>query len=519
MGGATEVIPAQAKAPPPVGDLASAPRLPARVLGRLSAAAVAIFLRPWLALSLVALVIALPSFLVTDVVFNDTNARLESSRLAEQARAAEIGAKLVADHIIGLQTDLVAMARSRFTTDALAARKAGTLGIVVTEFRPVVGIDREVLTVFIEDARGSLLAIDPPDPTLLGRDFSQRDYFIGVSRGWTPYVSEAFQAAIQGNPPTTVVAVPILAPDGTPQGVVGAAIDLSRAASWFTPLAAYEDVYVLDRKGRLITHTKSAVADSLKDLSADPTVAAVTHGGRVLGRAADPLTGRMRSIASAAVPGVDWRVLVVDAPDKFGAQLSPLLQTILLIRIALILVVLVLMLVISRAVKGLVAQRAQLAVSEQAARVAEQQAASANRRKSEFLANMSHELRTPLNAIIGFSDLLQDQLATTTSDRQKRYLRNVREAGDHLLALINDVLDLSKVEARRNAGGSCARGHPRGRPQSKGGVRCDDRRRAPALPGFRPGSPDPLQPALERGQVHSRRRARFARATDHGQRP
>jgi signal transduction histidine kinase/CheY-like chemotaxis protein len=415
----------------------------------LGSAAVAIFLRPWLAVPLVTLVIALPSFLVTDVVFNDTNARLESSRLAEQARAAEIGATLVADRVVGLETSLVAVARSRFTRDALATRKAGTLGIVVSEFRPVVGIDREVLTVFIEDTRGSLLALDPPDASLIGRDFSQRDYFIGVSRAWTPYVSEAFQAALAGNPPTTVVAVPIFAPDGTPEGVVGAALDLSRAASWFTPLAAYEDVYVLDRKGRLITHTQNALADSLKDLSADPTVAVVTQGGHVLGRAADPLTGRARSIASAPVPGIDWQILVVDAPDKFSAQLSPLLQTILLIRIALLLVVLVLTLVISRAVQGLVAQRAQLAVSEHTARVAEQHAASANRHKSEFLANMSHELRTPLNAIIGFSELLQDQLATTMSDRQKRYLRNVRDAGDHLLALINDVLDLSKVEAGR----------------------------------------------------------------------
>jgi CheY-like chemotaxis protein len=62
---------------------------------------------------------------------------------------------------------------------------------------------------------------------------------------------------------------------------------------------------------------------------------------------------------------------------------------------------------------------------------------------------MSHELRTPLNAIIGFSELLQEQLAPTINDRQKRYLGNVRDAGGHLLGLINDVLDLSKVEAGR----------------------------------------------------------------------
>jgi signal transduction histidine kinase/ActR/RegA family two-component response regulator len=68
--------------------------------------------------------------------------------------------------------------------------------------------------------------------------------------------------------------------------------------------------------------------------------------------------------------------------------------------------------------------------------------------KSEFLANMSHELRTPLNAILGFSGLLSEQLTgPTLNDKQKRFLRNIHEAGEHLLDLINDVLDLSRVEA------------------------------------------------------------------------
>jgi len=71
----------------------------------------------------------------------------------------------------------------------------------------------------------------------------------------------------------------------------------------------------------------------------------------------------------------------------------------------------------------------------------------ATRVKSEFLANMSHELRTPLNAILGFSGLLSEQLSGSMNEKQKRFLRNIHEAGDHLLELINDVLDLSRVEA------------------------------------------------------------------------
>ncbi len=71
----------------------------------------------------------------------------------------------------------------------------------------------------------------------------------------------------------------------------------------------------------------------------------------------------------------------------------------------------------------------------------------ATRHKSEFLANMSHELRTPLNAIIGFSEVLMDQLFGELNERQKRYVMNILTSGRHLLSLVNDVLDLSKVEA------------------------------------------------------------------------
>lgn len=71
----------------------------------------------------------------------------------------------------------------------------------------------------------------------------------------------------------------------------------------------------------------------------------------------------------------------------------------------------------------------------------------ANKLKSQFLANMSHELRTPLNAIIGFSDLMSDGVTGPLSEKQQHFLKRIRDGGKHLLQLINDILDLSKIEA------------------------------------------------------------------------
>src|SRR5580704_3197147 len=90
---------------------------------------------------------------------------------------------------------------------------------------------------------------------------------------------------------------------------------------------------------------------------------------------------------------------------------------------------------------------ASLAASNQELELRNREVERVTKLKSKFLASMSHELRTPLNAIVGFSDLLGEQTAGQLNDKQKRFVAHIKQGSAHLLQLINDILDLSKIEA------------------------------------------------------------------------
>jgi signal transduction histidine kinase len=255
--------------------------------------------------------------------------------------------------------------------------------------------------------------------------------------------------------------------------------------------------YVVDSRGRLIAHPDISLVLQKRDLSHLPQVQAALQGDgddRAVSIAPGPQGSEVLT-AHAPIASLGWHVFVEQPlSEAFAPLYAALRRAGLLLLAGLIAAFLVSLYVARRMVKpieiiqggaaklatGKLDQRIEVNTGDELQALAGQfndmaaqlresyeglerkveertrdlsesqkQLEVANRHKSEFLAGMSHELRTPLNAIIGFSEVLSEQMFGEVNPKQAQYLRNIHSSGTHLLSLINDVLDLSKIEAGR----------------------------------------------------------------------
>jgi signal transduction histidine kinase len=350
----------------------------------------------------------------------------------------------------------------------------------------------------IERVRHSL---DAPDFLGRGEDRSGDPAFLGPKVD-QPYFSPVF--FVNESEPHMTMALRA----GPSGGVVVADLTLKLIRDVISGIKVGKAglAYAVDSEGNLIIHPDTALILKRTNLASLPQVKAALRaaGGSgpneiTVGR--DPSGGKVLT-ATQSIPSLGWHVFV-EQPlgEAFAPLYSAIFRTIILLIVGLVLACLASLVMARRMVTPIETLQAGAArigggdldhpiqvrtgdelqsLAEEFNRMTEQLRASyaglekkvedrtrdlnvalaqleekgreveaVSRHKSEFLANMSHELRTPLNAIIGFSEVLREKMFGELNEAQMEYVGDVLEAGKHLLSLINDILDLSKIEAGR----------------------------------------------------------------------
>ena len=457
----------------------------------------------------VALIIAIPTVVLGELAANDTRQRVREAQLRGQTEAVQRIASrttvILASYADALvkavqprqlpvgsrEAPIVAAARSN---DAVAARAAlpeiasyfpyvGGLflansdGVIIaglqignmgTQEVQVIGQGRPLLA-FVESPRSRLGAIFMA-PADLQRAFAGpalyfSDLYAPLDRSGQPMASGTMTESVKPGEwrgPRAVIAVRIIGSDNRLAGVLAADVfEIPLLDAIFEVQGAAEEAYILDRKGQLVHRLRITPSDPEfgRDLSGSAVVRRILDGGTVRGEAEDPLGAGTRLVTSSRTPNLEgnlganfdtrWHVLSLARLEPVFASLDRDLGLLRAVRFALVAALLGFAAVLSLAMRRATAQRLALAETNESLFVASRELAAASGHKSDFLANMSHELRTPLNAIIGFSEVLEQRMFGELNERQSEYVNDISSSGRHLLNLVNDILDLSKVEAGR----------------------------------------------------------------------
>ena len=459
----------------------------------------ALEVRPWLVL-LAAALIALPTIALGEVAAADTRTRLRDAQLqAQDAAARRAAARVsfiladVADHLVAatrpgeplitaaasgdrraIQNAVISLAAGftytpgYYFVDALGVIRAGsTAGAPTGPLARVIGQRSD--TIPWADTPSSRVGASMMTAEQMTRTFSKpdvylSDFYVAHDRSGSLL---AFGTSTGSERPgeqrlgyEADMATRVMV-DGKLAGALVAVIDPSPFVDAVFELHGIaQHAYLVDRTGRLIRRMRYLDRNMFgTDLSTAEAVNAAVRGAHLDGEGPDPSgegEALLTSIPIAGISGnfgadltVGWTIIAAEPLAHLYGEVDAGAGTLRALRIALVAAILGLAGMLTVAVQSIARQRLALASANLSLDAASREIAAAARHKSEFLANMSHELRTPLNAIIGFSDVLLERMFGELNPKQTEYLTDISTSGNHLLSLVNDVLDLSKVEAGR----------------------------------------------------------------------
>ncbi|HEY4845882.1 MAG TPA: response regulator [Candidatus Dormibacteraeota bacterium] len=355
-----------------------------------------------------------------------------------------------------------------------------------------------LLQLYVGNLAGRAIAAAPPAG--VGVDYSDWNYVKDVlnPRRIGPKYSDVVRSSGDASVAAVVIAVPILDTGRNLVGFLAGTVNLSEVQrlSNYSRIGVNGQAVVVDRRGRVIAHPRDDWRTAAKDLSSSAIFQQSLGQETGVSWYTDPDGNVPRAAGFATVPVVGWKVWVSQPVAELRSELTPLiLSTVEWLLVAIVLALVLGFLAaawITRPVDELNRAASRIAqgdfvtplkvperfaakelralartfnqmahqlsgayqtleekVSQRTSELqaANQELARANKLKSEFLANVSHELRTPLSAIIGFSQILLDGIDGPVTEEQEQDISQVNKSGQSLLALINQILDLSKIEA------------------------------------------------------------------------
>ena len=306
----------------------------------------------------------------------------------------------------------------------------------------------QLTSISLFDAHGRMVNSSAADaPANL--DISFRSYFQRARDNRTPvqFISKPIKFQTTGMPAVLMVRR-LEAPDGSFAGLISGAIPLD----YFMNL--YRDIYLgpgtavslFKRDGLLLARYPPipAVGTNVADLVSFPQVLAHDAAGVI--HSTGHILGTPLFIATHALNDLPLAVNVIMTDQRAYAEWrSELIGVVIALTVILGMIALLTVLALRHFASYVNLAEARLETTR--ATEARARAEAMTQAKSRFLANMSHELRTPLNAIIGFSEITETAMLGPLQQRYREYARDIRAAGNHLLEIVNDILDLSKAEA------------------------------------------------------------------------
>lgn len=328
---------------------------------------------------------------------------------------------------------------------------------VRSRLMPVVRAYPRVDRIFVTDLSGTLWSDYPRAPESFGRNFSDRDWYRGVTNGWEPYVSEVYQRNANPKPLVVAVAIPMRNEEGTLLGVLVLQHRLDSLTAWFKRIqfGANGYVYLVDHTGTVAAHAHIDPQASLREEYAQlPLILTGLRGTAGAGTFRDPLSGVL--MIAAVEPVVLTRhhwLAVACQPKSLAYEPAFLLR----LRIGGAAILLALVAVTVVLILGWISQKNlrlthQFATqNEELKRIStdlELQAAQleiSNRDLEAFSYSVSHDLRAPLRSMDGFSQALLDDYGNKLDDQAKDFLGRIRTACQRMSQLIDDLLNLSHV--------------------------------------------------------------------------